>query len=81
MSSSFPMDVPVKGELYIVLDHNQWVPVFPFLSARECGECRERELFVVDRWLEDRGKTALRSLERGHTMVDTEVSEDLALWP
>jgi len=66
--------------LFIASSAEDWVRLFPVLTAQYCPTCKNRELFFVDRWDGPGKRVVLRSLERGHTMdsksEDARVSRD-----
>lgn len=67
-----------KNDIYLEIEPDSWVPLFPFVSAQNCPECRTREVYFVDR-LKDRIAT-LKSFERGHSVQNAETASELAAW-
>ncbi len=64
-----------KGDLYIQLQTDLWVPLFPFMTVHNCPSCKTHETYFVDYW---KGKELkLKSFERGHTQDDHEVTCEL----
>lgn len=83
---SFPQEeVPFdkalpRGDLFLDLGEQGWVPLFPFLTTMTCSHCKVRETYFVDAWDTRRGTARMKSFERGHTMLNREVSEALTEW-
>jgi len=73
----FPRPLP-KGDLFIDLGGENWVPLHPFVSVKVCPNCRTREIYFIDKW-ED-GRIKLKSFERGHTERDPGMVQDLEVW-
>jgi type I restriction enzyme M protein len=60
----YPKALP-KDKLYLELQPEKWVPLYPHVSVQYCPSCKTRETYFVDRW--DGTKVVLKSFERGHT--------------
>jgi hypothetical protein len=70
-------EVLPRGDIFLDLGNQNWVPLYPFIIASNCPRCRYKETYFVDRW-NDREDTALmKSFERGHTEDRDDVSEFL----
>ena len=64
----------VKGDLYFERDLDDIFPLYPFLQAKTCTQCKRREFYFMDR-LDTEGRrtgVTLKSFDRGHTETDTE---------
>ena len=73
-----------KGLLYIALDRDTWIPLYPLISVQYCPQCKMRETYFIDLW-DGPGKPAqLKSFERGHVHRDDKAAEqvgkDLERW-
>lgn len=68
-----------KGDLFIDLGGENWVPLHPFISVRVCLNCKTSEIYFIDKW-ED-GRIKLKSFERGHVERDSRMVRDLEVWP
>jgi len=83
---SFPQEEVVfhrglpRGDLFLELDHQTWVPLYPFIVTMTCSHCKARETYFIDLWDPRRGTARMKSFERGHTMNNVGVSEPLAKW-
>ncbi|MCA1731497.1 MAG: hypothetical protein LC751_19480 [Actinobacteria bacterium] len=55
-----------RGDLYLDLGTQNWVPLYPFIVASNCPTCRYRETYFLDRWNDRKGTTLMKSFERGH---------------
>lgn len=69
-----------RGDLYLDLGHQSWVPLFPFVVTMNCSHCKAKETYFIDMWDKRRGIAQMKSFERGHTMSNQEVSDALAEW-
>jgi hypothetical protein len=56
-----------KDILYLELDKNLWVPLYPHVSVQYCQSCKTQETYFIDGW--EGTKVFLKSFERGHTQV------------
>jgi hypothetical protein len=70
----------IEGDLYVVVDRDTWVSLYPFLSVQTCPHCKAREVFYVDKLDERRGTATLKSFERGHTEEKEEIGQELLSW-
>jgi hypothetical protein len=83
---SFPQEEVIfhkglpKGELFLDLEHGNWVPLYPFIVTMTCSHCRAKETYFIDMWDQRRGVARMKSFERGHTMSNQGVSEALSEW-
>ncbi len=83
---SFPQEEVVfhkglpRGDLFLELDPQSWVPLYPFIATKTCSHCKARETYFVDLWDTKKETARLKSFERGHTMWSKDVSEALARW-
>lgn len=66
-----------KGDLYVEVGPNNWLPLFPFLSVNSCPACKVREVFFIDSWAEARTIARLKSFDRGHTFDSDDVAAEL----
>ena len=83
---SFPQEELVfhkglrKGDLYLDLGNQDWVPLYPFILPMTCSHCKARETYFIDIWDQRRDTALMKSFERGHTMSNSGVSQALASW-
>lgn len=71
---------PKKQDLYILQNQEEWIPLYPFISAHYCPRCGTRETFFIDNWSGPGEPAYLKSFERLHDEVSTEVGEELTRW-
>ncbi|MBT3190071.1 MAG: N-6 DNA methylase [Anaerolineae bacterium] len=73
-----------KGLLYLELQKDIWIPLYPFISVQICPSCKTRETYFVDRWDHSGSKVKLKSFERSHIHESNEdakkVAEDMQEW-
>lgn len=69
-----------EGKLFLELDQDQRVSLFPFITAGHCSHCGTREFYFIDKWNEGKKLASLKSFERGHTQESREVFEGLMAW-
>lgn len=62
----YPNTPFTKDVLYIEIDNNKWIPLYPFISVFYCPSCKTRETYFIDRWDGPGKKIILKSFERGH---------------
>jgi hypothetical protein len=74
---AFPRPLP-RGDLFIDLGGENWVPLYPFVSVKVCPSCRTREIYFIDKW--ENGRIKLKSFERGHVEWDPNMVQDLEAW-
>jgi hypothetical protein len=67
-----------KGDLFLDAGRQEWVPLYPFINAITCSNCKTRETYFIDKW--DKGTAYTKSFERGHTETCCEIAEELADW-
>lgn len=83
---SFPQEEVVfhrvlrKGDLFLELDGQNWVTLYPFIVPMTCSHCKARETYFIDLWDPRKGVARMKSFERGHTMSNADVAESLAKW-
>lgn len=65
------------GSLYLVDRAGVLHLVRPYLTSMECSECGCREAFFLDTYTKATGACTLKSLERGHTTTDTDITTAL----
>lgn len=79
----YPQPLPI-GLLYLELQKNKWISLYPNISVQYCRSCKVRETYFIDRLDGVGGKVVLKSFERGHTHEsDTEaknVATDMTHW-
>jgi len=77
----YPTTLP-KGKLFIEIQKDNWIPLYPNISVQYCPSCKFRETYFIDRW--DSKKVILKSFERGHTHENdddaTRVAKDADYW-
>ncbi len=66
-----------RGDLFLELGDQRWVPLYPFVIASNCPHCRYRETYFVDRWNDRKNVVLMKSFERGHTEEKADISEAL----
>lgn len=69
-----------KGDLYIDIGDQHWVSLFPFITARNCPRCKQRETYFIDKWDTRRNIVYVKSFERGHSEETTELGTALEEW-
>lgn len=69
-----------EGELFLELDQDQRVSLFPFITAGHCSHCGTREFYFIDKWDERKRLAYLKSFERGHTQESRDVFGGLMGW-
>lgn len=67
-----------KGDLFLDAGRQEWVPLYPFINAITCSNCKTRETYFIDKW--DKGTAHVKSFERGHTESCREIAEELVNW-
>ncbi len=75
----FHRGVP-RGDLFLELNRDRWVPLYPFIATKTCSHCKAKETYFVDLWDHRKGSARLKSFERGHTTSSNDVSEALERW-
>lgn len=77
LSSAVP-----RGKLYLEIQPEVWIPLYPLVSVLYCPSCKTRETYFVDRWEGLGHQILLKSFERGHTRENdkdaNQVSEHLS---
>jgi hypothetical protein len=63
-----------RGDLFLDLGDQIWVPLYPFIVATNCPRCLYRETYFIDRWDDRKGIALMKSFERGHTADDEQVA-------
>lgn len=69
-----------RGDLFLELGPQEWVPLYPFIAALHCPECKMRETYFIDKWDTGKGIIYYKSFERGHTFEHRQASVDLTIW-
>jgi hypothetical protein len=67
-----------NGDLLLDLGNHNWVPLYPFIVASNCPNCRYRETYFIDRWNDKESTSLMKSFERGHLEERDDISEALA---
>jgi type I restriction enzyme M protein len=63
--------------LYMLSGSDEWISLYPLMTAQYCPSCQTLETYMVDRWDGLGGRLVLKSFERGHT-VDTSRDDSIA---
>lgn len=71
---STDMDDLEAGSLYLVDRDGSMFLLRPYLTRRECTFCGQWELFFLDKYDRGAGVCTVKSLEKGHTIEDDEVT-------
>jgi hypothetical protein len=74
-----------KGDLYVELEPERLAPLYPFIHAQTCEQCKAREFYFVDRLDVRRNGdpgdrtcvAGLKSFDRGHTDKDTDIGGEM----
>ena len=74
---NLPRALP-RGDIFLDINDQVWVPLHPFVVATNCPRCLYRETYFIDRWDDKKGMALMRSFERGHTAEDEQVASVLA---
>jgi hypothetical protein len=76
-----------KNKLFMQVDKDNWVHLYPLMSVHFCPTCGFRETYLLDYWGGPGEKTVLKSFERGHAIDSTdggtaavEVGTDIGAW-
>lgn len=79
----YPSWLP-KQHIYLELNYDNWVPLYPLISVQYCPDCKTSETYFLDFWNPDRNRTMLKSFERGHVHekggIAFQVSADMQHW-
>ena len=67
-----------KNDLFLDAGRQEWVSLYPFITATACSSCKTRETHFIDKW--DKDTAYLKSFERGHPETCCEIAEELAGW-
>lgn len=77
-------DMPSEDKLYLELEGEAWVSLYPLVSVQYCPSCKFRETYFVDLWNGSGERIRLKSFERGHVhdndAIAQRVGADLAHW-
>jgi len=76
---NYPTSV-TKNDLYVEIESDRWVSLYPFLIPRDCPTCKTREIYFVDKWQGKGDVAILKSFERGHNLKDAEIGTALESW-
>ena len=63
-----------RGDVFLDIGDQVWVPLHPFIVATNCPRCLYRETYFIDRWDDRKGIALMKSFERGHTAEDEQVA-------
>lgn len=74
-----------KGDLYIETEPQELAPLYPFVHAETCAQCKVSEFYFVDRLdsqrrtdRPERGYVAgLKSFDRGHVAEDADIGSEM----
>lgn len=69
-----------RGDLYVEVERDRWVSLYPFMLAINCTRCKAPETSFVDRWSRRDATALLKSFERGHTQENPGVGAALSVW-
>ena len=72
----YPKALP-RGDLYLEMGSQEWIPLFPFMVSLNCPHCRNRETYFIDQWDVGKNIAYLQSFERNHTESSKAVAEGL----
>ena len=79
----YPKTLP-KDMLYLEIQKDKWIPLYPHMSVQYCPSCKIRETYFVDRQDGSNDRVVLKSFERGHVHESDEdakeVSKHLEYW-
>jgi hypothetical protein len=67
-----------RGDVFLDIGDQVWVPLHPFIVATNCPRCLYRETYFIDRWDDRKGIALMKSFERGHTAENEQVASVLA---
>jgi hypothetical protein len=68
-----------KGDLYLVVSDEKWIPLYPFVAVLHCPRCKMRETYFIEAW-SPKNTAKLKSFERGHTEESQGIAEELSAW-
>jgi len=57
-----------QDHLYIAAAEQDWISLYPLITAQYCPSCRTQETYMVDHWDGFGQRLVLKSFERGHTL-------------
>ena len=69
--SPHPQPLP-KGDLYLDMGSQKWIPLYPFTAAMNCPNCQVRETYFIDKIDYKKNSVQFKSYERGHTITRLE---------
>lgn len=69
-----------NGDLFVEVDSQRWMTLHPFVQVRSCHQCRNREVYFVDKVNRDGTMAVLKSFERGHIEESADSAVDLRQW-
>lgn len=69
-----------RGDLFLDLGQQSWVPLYPFVNAMNCPRCKFKEIYFIDGWDRKKRRVWLKSFERGHTEESYEIPKALEDW-
>ncbi len=67
-----------KNTLYIEINPDEWVTLFPYISVHSCHKCKLTEIYYIDRWQGGGTEAKVKSFERGHTENVKEIGDTLS---
>lgn len=68
---------PLPKDIFLELDAENWIPLFPFVSRESCEKCESRETYFIEKWQQGSKRVAIKSFERGHQESCGEVADGL----
>jgi hypothetical protein len=66
-----------KNDLYIRIDSNSLISLYPFITSLSCKQCKTREIFFIDKWGRHEDDFSLKSFEYGHSLKNLEIGKEL----
>ncbi|MGF1471079.1 MAG: hypothetical protein ACFB50_04950 [Rubrobacteraceae bacterium] len=69
-----------RGDLFLDLGYQDWLPLYPFVTAMNCPRCKSMEIYFIDGWDKKKRRVWLKSFERGHTEERSDIAEVLEVW-
>ncbi len=69
-----------RGDLFLDLGQQNWIPLYPFINAMNCPRCKFKEIYFIDGWDRKKSRVWLKSFERGHTEESYEIPKALKYW-
>lgn len=69
-----------RGDLFLELGEQSWLPLYPFVTAMNCPRCKLKEIYFIDGWDTRKDRVWLKSFERGHTEERSDIAQVLEKW-